>query len=259
LLYGCYFSFVIQLTRMPDPFEGLNIVAYGDRGWCSCEEIMSGLIKPSGQLLNLGESEQYLDNRQGLDAVLPSLVTSRKPPMHPDTFAEHLQTKTFTNGNDCEMVAGIYRSFFACVTTRADVLRLCKLGPASELGWRNAEIVQLALALPKFEKCILLDLSGHAIGDDGMGQLAPCLPRMPSLQDLSFAACQFGGPGLQALLQVLPDCSSLKRLKLPSQLKSTHVGLKLEESWQQRISSMRSERQRQGAEEDGPEVFLEWS
>eukprot|EP00959_Pyramimonas_sp_CCMP1952_P423058 8862147-Pyramimonas_sp.AAC.1 len=236
MLYGGYFTYVIQVTAAPAFFEGQNVVAYANRGWCFCEEIMSSLIKPSGQLLNLGNVGQQLDRQKSLDAALPTLVASRQPPMHPDKFAEHIRTKTFTNGSDCALVADIYRSFVECVTQKADELRLCKIGLASTPGWCYEEMVQLALALPEFQACELLDLSGHTVGDDGMAHLVPCLTMLPRLQNILFTNCGFGEVGLQALLDVLPDCRSLKYLVLPHHLRETRIGKAFEVEWKNHCS-----------------------
>merc|ERR1712232_1001430 len=67
------------------------------------------------------------------------------------------------------------------------------------------EMAELAEVLPSFVECKELVLTGHCLGDDGMKALVEKLPRMPKLEILTLAECQFGVSTLRLLMDILPS------------------------------------------------------
>jgi len=139
--------------------------------------------------------------------------------VHPDTMEQILNTKSFTNGSDRVMVAGLYREFFQHVCRSVTQLHFQKNGTGA--GWGPEEAAQLADALREFHCCANLQLSGHPIGDEGVHSIALALVDMPCLKTVEFDGCSFGALGLRALTRQLEQLTMLDRISLPEELEHT--------------------------------------
>lgn len=255
-----------------DWFEGMNSVPYEKRGWCRFEETVSGIIKPKPLMLNVGNIEDVMNAKLGqtelarLEArehchLLVKAIGSPKVPVSPAAMEQILQDSIFTNGSDTDKVANMYRTFFeqvSCTTTALLLapVALSALGKeeyadASRRGWQGDESRQLAEALPAFAACkelflsgsdaidladskgqILEEFGGHPLGDDGVQCLVIAMAKMPALETLAVALCDFGEDTLAALQAALISSTSpLKRLSLPRKMKFTQSGRCFKKAW----------------------------
>jgi len=232
LLYGGRKTIVIQLTRMPEELQladgsEVNLTEYAVRGWCFFEATVSGVLKPASSLLDLGAGAAALDSADaGWSAVREASTANRQPPLLPKDMAVELQKRRFTNGSDTELVTEKYGEFFAEAAgprrraagrPRSSTRPTAKAAVGAEQlwfqnlsageGWGDAEVTQLARALPSFKHCRILRLSGHrALGERGLAELRGALPR----------------------------CHRLRLLKLPAHLEHTAEGQALERRGQRR-------------------------
>jgi len=270
-LYGSERTFVMQLTAMPsgkDWFEGMNSVPYEKRGWCRFEETVSGIIKPKPFMMNVGNLEDVMNAKLGQTEFAQDLLVkatgSPKVPVSPAAMEQILQDSIFTNGSDTDKVANMYRTFFEQVSCTTTALFLAPLSQAlcmgkeghadaSRRGWQGDESRQLAEALPAFAACKELFLSGsdaidpaelpdiglsieefggHPLGDDGVQCLVIAMAKMPALETLAVALCDFGEDTLAALQAALiSSISPLKRLSLPRNLECTQSGQCFKKAW----------------------------
>lgn len=212
LLYGSDKSYVVQLKRMPEiASAGMNATPYDMRGWCVCEEMMAGIVKPSFLLLNLGcAGSQLDDNSCGLLDVRDAegVTSGRRPPVRPERMKEMLKTLTFTNGGDREKVAGIYHNFFLEIcssTTHIYFVNFGVLCGSPQPGWGPQDAAALAETLLHFSCCHTFWISGHALGDDGVVNLVEAWTKMNALEHLFLvskeASCIFGQRGLDAITE----------------------------------------------------------
>ena len=91
------------LTRVPEAVK-----PYEERGWPNFEQGVSCFIKDHTKVLDIGKLKECCTTWWSL---LESCTAGRLPPMAPHQFSKVLDTKTFTNGADCEMVKGKYEKF----------------------------------------------------------------------------------------------------------------------------------------------------
>ena len=115
-LYAHQATWVFCLKSIP---PGSQVPAYDSRGWPTFETAISSWIKGSRKLLDislLAPPEgliSFLDGCESWhDDVHARCVARRDQPLSPAKFSALLGTKTFTNGNDCEVVAGLYADVF---------------------------------------------------------------------------------------------------------------------------------------------------
>jgi len=183
-LYGDSETVVIQLTRMPGDLKhpDSNLTPYKMRGWCFAETIVASVLKPPMRLLDLGASAKVLnDEDAGWEQVQAASMAERLPPLTPPDMAVELGHRKFTQDGDLELVAEAYEEFFEEVTRNLDSLLFynASAGP----GWGNAEVGQLARALPAFTFCQVLQLGGHrALNESGLALLRMQLPHLKTLK-----------------------------------------------------------------------------
>jgi hypothetical protein len=220
------------------------------------EDVMNAKLGQT-ELARLEVKEKY--------NLLVKAIGSPKVPVSPAAMEQILQDSIFTNGSDTDKVANMYRTFFeqvSCTTTALLLapVALSALGKeghadASRRGWQGDESRQLAEALPAFAACKELFLSGseaiassidladskgqtleefggHPLGDDGVQCLVIAMAKMPALETLAVALCDFGEDTLAALQAALISSTSpLKRLSLPSDLECTQSGQCFKKAW----------------------------
>mmetsp|Transcript_33844 Transcript_33844/g.105108 ORF Transcript_33844/g.105108 Transcript_33844/m.105108 type:complete len:527 (+) Transcript_33844:96-1676(+) len=180
--YGGKKTVVVKLTRMP---EACDLVPYDCRGWCFAESTISGMVKESGQFLDLGLaakalSDESLDWEQLRDAA----IAIRHPPLLPEDMAHALERMTVTQGDDRGLLCGLYAGFFAEVTTSAIFLGLANSRPEA-MGWGDTEMKLFCRALPSFTSCKALSLANHGnLSKAGVRSLRERLPQLPALQRL---------------------------------------------------------------------------
>ena len=93
LLYAHRLSVVVVQPVLPLNYTGPS---YDWSGWCHFESVVSNLIKPWDQRLNVqlsaGDEKNY-------SALRDSCKVSRNPPVSPATFQAQLDKRIFTNGH----------------------------------------------------------------------------------------------------------------------------------------------------------------
>ena len=131
-------------------------------------------------------------------------MTGRRPPLTADAFAAVLASKHFTNGkSDHALVVRLYADYLNEALGSAVALGF------TNVGWRDAEALQLADALPLCPRLTSLAVGYNAIGDAGVRALAANLPATLEVLDLSCnkisaaGAAALHAAGLPAALRVL--------------------------------------------------------
>jgi len=249
-LYGHKAHVVVQLKRMPDiTSPGMNAVAYDDRGWCKFEEVTSSIVKPRWRLFDLSHATAQLEAGQYQD-LIQNCCNDVHFPVHPDQMEIVLRNSKFTNGSDIEKVASIYRKYFDDVAASAKQLEFSPLVQRTETVAVSVEDVkQFALALPCFQQCRSLELSGgysthdilngentfrdaggYNFGDEGLAILANAFIQMASLRALTLGRCVFSEVGLEALAPVL-RLKQLEAITLPLDLKRTSPAKQAIATW----------------------------
>ena len=115
LLYGSQQTSVIQLKVMPPcrDNESLNLLEYSERGWCTVEERISGIMKNNTvTLLDLSRADNLVMSGASWLQVRDAAIVARQPPMLPSALSVLLETKSFTSRADKGIVESIYASFF---------------------------------------------------------------------------------------------------------------------------------------------------
>ena len=186
-----------MLTSFPPDYEDAtkytrsgNCEVYRNRGWCFCESSWAQLVKNSKIVWDLGK----------LGEMITALMSSRIPPVLPDSFKEQLEQKGFTNGStDRPLVAGLYKDAFEQRFAKAEELKF------GGLGWGDTEVQALAEVLgsgmvPRLRS---LYLGKNEIGHEGAAALARALPQLPALEEITLADNSIGDDGVQALAGAL--------------------------------------------------------
>ena len=156
--------------------------SYAWSGWCHFESVVSNLIKPWDQRLNLqlsaGDEKNY-------SALRDSCKVSRNPPLSPATFKAQLDKRIFTNGHtDKQIVIELYARTFATLSAHADKLDV------AHLLWSQPEATVLSRALPQFVMCNSLDVSSNPFGAKGVVMLTGGVAKMPELRTLIMKCCR---------------------------------------------------------------------
>jgi hypothetical protein len=87
----------------------------------------------------------------------------------PRAFAAELALKVFTNGADCEVVAGLYADTLAGAMGNSKVLEF------TECEWEDDEAEQLAAVLPMAMRLEALYINANRIGTRGLDALATAI------------------------------------------------------------------------------------
>lgn len=94
----------------------------------------------------------------------------------------------------------------------ADLPRLARLSCA-DCGVTGAGLAKLAGVLNRYKRPRALCLAGNDLGSKGApARLAELLARCTPLEALDVRACALGKSGVLALVQALPECTTLRRL-----------------------------------------------
>ena len=179
LLYAHRLSVVVVQPILPVNYTGPS---YAWSGWCHFESVVSNLIKPWDQRLNLqlsaGDENNY-------SALRDSCKVSRNPPVSPATFKAQLDKRIFTNGHtDKQIVVELYARTFATISAHADKLNV------AHLLWSQPEATVLSRALPQFVRCNSLDVSSNPFGAKGVVMLTGGIAKMPELRTLIMKCCR---------------------------------------------------------------------
>ena len=118
----------------------------------------------------------------GADRLCCGLDAPARPPLTPKSFAEKLNTLTFTNGADQVVVAGLYAK-----TVRAALGAARRLDFA-DLGWGGDQLRQLSESLLLANNLEELQLRFNPCGDEGAIAIASALIAggLPSLRVLGW-------------------------------------------------------------------------
>jgi len=169
---------------MGQPVLPLNFTgpSYEWSGWCHFESVVSNLIKPWDQRLNV---QLAAGGEQTYNAWRDNCKVSRNPPVSPATFEAQIDTRIFTNGRtDKKIVVQLYASTFATLAASAEKLDY------AHLLWSQAQAHVLSLALPQFAKCSFLDVSRNPFGTQGVVMLTGGIGKMPALRTLIMRCCR---------------------------------------------------------------------
>ena len=143
------------------------------KGWPTFERAVSGMVKRSS----------HLTWRRIVDSAVSRGISSqtnghRAAPQHPQEFAAELAEKIFTNGADCEVVAGLYADTLAGALGHTKVLefRACE--------WTDKDAERLARVLPMAQRVEMIDVIFNRIGKRGYDAIAAAIDRgwAPSLK-----------------------------------------------------------------------------
>ena len=179
LLYAHRLSVVVVQPVLPLNFTGPS---YEWSGWCHFESVVSNLIKPWDQRLNV---QLAAGGEQTYKAWRDNCKVSRNPPVSPATFEAQIDTRIFTNGRtDKKIVVQLYASTFATLAASAEKLDY------AHLLWSQAQAHVLSLALPQFAKCSFLDVSRNPFGTQGVVMLTGGIGKMPALRTLIMRCCR---------------------------------------------------------------------
>ena len=139
------------------------------KGWPSFERAVSGMVKKA-------TSSSW---RRIVDPAVPRgfgiLGGSghRDAPLHPREFAAELALKVFSNGADCEIVAGLYADTVAGAIGNATELEF------AGCEWGDEDAERLAAVLPQCTSLAHLDLGDNDIADEFVTRLwAAALPSL---------------------------------------------------------------------------------
>ena len=171
---------LLVTTALPSGHEYTNTQAYGGRGWCIAEKLMSAIVKDQDALIDMGKLK-------GSESTVADLVThgksERPPPMAPDAFHAMLKSGVedesikFTNKGDVELVATIYRRAFLDEMSAATALHY------GQLGWGDEQLVTLSMALTfahaggALASVTHLLLQNNEISDKGLEALSGALAK----------------------------------------------------------------------------------
>jgi len=147
-------------TEEARPFFPVNWLR--GKGWPSFERAVSGLIKPAS-------AHSW---RRIVDPAVPRSLGQggyRAAPLPPKLFAAELALKVFTNGADCEMVAGLYAD------TLAGAIGNAKLLEFTHLEWKDEDAARLAAVLPMATRLEKLIVKNDLIGQRGYDALAEAI------------------------------------------------------------------------------------
>lgn len=249
-LYGSRKTMVLQLTQLPlssplpgspgspcPPSEMAQPRAYLTRGWCLFESTVASMTKAEGHLLDLGlphVAEHLFSETSPVSQVMDKAAGRKCPPLVPALMRHKLlHLCKFTNGKDGDDVADLYERFFQeAAPTLSNLDFSCFVRQDPEAGWDDESLKLFADALPYFERCRRLYLSGHRFSDVGVDALARALPYLGALEVLDLDDCsEVGEAGLQRLHEVLPELAGIQRLIVPHRLKNTSSGINLERAW----------------------------
>ena len=198
ILYAHRLSVVVVQPVMPLNFTGPS---YEWSGWCHFESVVSNLIKPWDQRLNVqlrkGDEKTYR-------ALCDNCKVSRSPPVSPATFKAQLEKRCFTNARtDADIVVKLYTCTFASLAARTEELDF------SHLLWCLPQATVLSRALPQFTKCSSLDVSRNPFGTHGVVVLMNGISKMPQLRTLLMKRCR----GLEVAANVPKWCFNLEQMK----------------------------------------------
>jgi len=165
------------------------------QGWCFAESCWATLTKSSELSLDIGQWTGRFDFATG--AIVEATRGTRKPPLTPETFARHINGRTFTNGKvDRPLVIELYTVRFRA--TFLNVRSLC----FKELGWDDKDVQELASVLAYdggLKRLAELDLSRNRINDVGATVLARTLPKLPAISMLNLNNNYIGRRGMSAI------------------------------------------------------------
>ena len=159
--------------------------AYHSRGWPTFERHVCMLGKRTSQW----QWPLIVDVGTGAGTSV------RVPPLAVETFRDLLATKTFTNGADVQLVAGLYAKTTRALVTGARVLKY------GGLGWGDEEIAHLCVWLPLCTRLKELSLIANNITDKGAHALADVISAggLPNLTDLNINSNQITHIGADML------------------------------------------------------------
>ncbi len=157
------------------------------KGWPTFERSVSGLVKRASSF----SWRRIVDpavSRGGTFGII-----HRDAPLPPREFAAELALKVFTNGADCEVVAGLYADTLAGAIGNAKVLEFigCK--------WEDEDAERLAAVLPMATRVEEIEIQSSYIGTRGLDALAAAIRggAAPKLTKLYFDANPGDGAALK--------------------------------------------------------------
>ena len=199
LLYAHRLSVVVVQPVLPLHFTGPS---YEWSGWCHFESVVSNLIKPWDQRLNVQLSR---GDEKSYNALRDNCKVSRNPPVSPGNFKAQLDKRIFTNGHsDAKIVVKLYISTFFALADTAENLDF------SNLLWCLPQAKVLSRALPEFAKCNFLDVSRNPFGAHGVVVLMDGVAQMRQLRTLVMRCCR----GLEVAAKVSLWSQKLERMNL---------------------------------------------
>lgn len=133
-----------------------GMVPYDDRGWPTFERGISSILTRSHALLDLGACT--LDDAAEWGDIWRACRARRRPPMVPSSFCAVLDSKSFTNNADVEMVKGKYTSTFRETLAHKSQMNF------TSMGWGDEEAKMVAECLP-----FCTELSGLALRENDIG------------------------------------------------------------------------------------------
>ena len=128
----------------------------------------------------------------------------QQPPMAPSAFAALLETLTFTNGSDREVVRDLYLSTMEDGFGGVKVLRYPKM------EWGDEEVMQLMASLREVRCAGVLELNLNGNKALKSGQALADIGQLTSLTKLDLSACE----GLSSLPDSIGQLTALKRFDL---------------------------------------------
>jgi hypothetical protein len=213
LWYSHQMTSVLFVTTLPAAYA--SVKPYDARGWPSFERSSSQLIKRTKSFGASGWT-MCVDTAKVVDGSSGDAGASRQVPFSPVHFAELLESKTFTNGADREIVATLYARVASAV-----------LASTKELVWDNVEVtrgdgVKLTATL---ELCTHVErLSMRVMGLTDSELVALCgvlnFGTLPMLREIALHDNKLGDEGVSALAAALhrgamPALSGLALIRNP--------------------------------------------
>ena len=136
---------------------------------------------------------------------------ARMPPMHPEDFEAHLETKRFTSEKaDRPLVTQLYRMTVASVLGGTEVLRY------GFSGWGPSDFAKLGRVLPLCEQLRVLRLSNNS-GGDSMVRAVLAAARFHAalrcVEELDLHNNGVTDEGIAALSEALADVKIMPRLR----------------------------------------------
>ena len=199
LLYAHQLSVVVVQPVLPLCFTGPS---YEWSGWCHFESVVSNLIKPWDQRLNVQLSR---GDEKSYHALRDNCKVLRNPPVSPGNFKAQLSKRIFTNGkSDANIVVKLYISTFFALADTIENLDF------SNLLWCLPQAIVLSRALPEFAKCSSLDVSKNPFGAHGVVVLMDGIAQMRQLRTLAMRCCR----GLEVTANVSKWSQKLEHMNL---------------------------------------------